>query len=325
MASPPTLFAISGSQGLLQRRAVQEAIGHQKKAGWRIDYVDGSNKSDLRAALSQGGLMFEENQILVVVSKPEKADLDILQEQLDDGEEGIVLLLDYQDDPKGNTKFGKWLKKLPPKLHRNFPAAPDSKPWEAEAQAVEFCVVEAKRLGKKLSEAMSRAIVKRCGSDFGVLSFELMKMCILADLDGVRELGSPQIKPVMAPMMEASLMPIMEALSIKQPVGVARALDRVKKTHKGDPTMAVCGMVGRTALRWLGAIELRDRDPNEAADMLRENPWFYRNKLLPQVQGWKREEVIRLLKVIGESQRAVLSGHVAPWTGLTARLLALCG
>lgn len=325
MASLPTLFAISGSQGLLRRRAVADAIEHQKKTGWRIDFVDGSNKSELREAMSQGGLMFEKNQILVVVNKPEKADLDLLQEQLDDGEDGIVLLLDYEDDPKGNTKFGKWLKKLPPKLHRNFPAAPDSKPWEAEKEAVEFCVVEAKRLGKKLSEEMSRAIVKRCGSDFGVLSFELMKMCILADLDGVAELGSPQIKPVMAPMMEASLMPITEALSTKQAVGVSRALVRVMKTHRGDPTMAVCGWVGRTALRWLGAVELRDRDPNEAADLLRENPWFYKNKLLTQVRGWKREEVIRLLRVIGESQRAVLAGHVAPWTGLTARLLALCG
>ena len=326
MASPPTLFAISGSQGLLQRRAVAEAIKVQKKAGWRIDYVDGSNKTDLRAALAQGGLMFtDETQILVVVNKPEKADLTILQEQLDDGEEGIILLLDYTDDPKGNTKFGKWLKKLPAKLHRNYPAAPDSKPWEAEAQAVQFCIEEAKRNKKKLSEPLARAIVKRCGSDFGVLSFELMKMCILADLDDVVELGGPQIKPLLAPMMEASLSPITEALSTKKAVGVARSLARVKSTHRGDPTMAVCGWLGRTAVRWLGAVEVRDRSPDEAADMLRENPWFYKNKLLPQVHGWKREEVIRLLKVIGESQRAVLSGHVAPWTGLTARLLSICG
>jgi len=323
---PVTITAISGSQGLLQRRAVAEAIKVQKKAGWRIDYVDGSSKSDLRAALSQAGLLFDdETQILVVVSKPEKADLTLLQEHLDDGDEGIVLLLDYADDPKGNTKFGKWLKKLPANLHRNYPAAPASKPWEAEAQAVEFCVTEVKRYKKKLSERLARALVTRCGSDFGVLSFELMKMCLLADLDGVDELTGAQIKPMMAPMMEASLSPITEALSTKKAVGVSRALTRVKNTHKGDPTMAVCGWLGRTAVRWLGAIEVRDRSPDEAADMLRENPWFYKNKLLPQVRGWKREEVVRLLKVIGESQRAVLSGHVAPWTGLTARLLAICG
>lgn len=321
-----TLTAISGSQGLLRRRAVAEAINHQKKGGWRIDYVDGSNKSDLRTAMSQGSLMFDDEvNVLVVVSNPEKADLNLLQEQLDEGDENTVFLLDYDGDPKGNTKFGKWLKGLSSKIHRNFPAPLASKPWEAEEQAIKFCVVEAKRLGKKLSEPLARAIVTRCGFDFGVLSYELMKMCMLADLDEVEELKGAQIKPLMAPLMEASLTPLTEALSIKKATGVSRALERVERTHKGDPTMAVCGWLGRTALRWFGAVELRGKDPNEAADMLRENPWFYRNKLVSQVKGWNREDVIGLLKVIGESQRAVLSGQIAPWTGLKARLLSFCG
>lgn len=322
---PITLTAISGSQGLLRRRALQEAIRIQKAAGWRVEQVDGANKIELWGAMAQGGIMFEDNQVLVVVSNPEKADLQLLQDHMDDGEESIVLLLHYEDDPKGNTKFGKWLKSLSPGVHRSFPAPPDSKPWEAEALAIGFCVDEAKRLGKVLSEGLAKAIVTRCGSDLGVLSFELMKMCILADLDGVADLTAAQIKPVMAPLLEASLMPIIESLSVKSAVGLSRALERVRATHKGDPTMSVCGMVGKTALRWLGAVELRGRSPEEAADMLRENPWFFKNKLLSQVQSWKREEVVRLLKVIGESQRGVLSGHLSPWTGLTARLLALCG
>jgi len=320
-----TLTAISGSQGLYRRRALDEAIKLQKNAGWRIEHVDGSSKDELLSAMSQGGIMFEDNQVLVVVSNPEKADLKLLQEQLDDGEDGIVLLLHYEGDPKGNTKFGKWLKALGSKLHRNFPAPPDNRPWEAEPLAIDFCVAEAKRLGQVLPGSLAKAIVTRCGTDFGVLSFELLKMCTLAGLDGVTELTPQQIKPVMAPLMEATLTPITEALSVKSGVGLSRALDRVKATHKGDPTMSVCGWVGSMALRWLGAVELRGKNPDEAADLLREHPWFFKNKLLPQVRYWKREEVVRLLKVIGESQRGVLSGHVAPWTGLTARLLAICG
>ena len=322
---PITVTALSGSQGLLRRRALQEVIQVQKKAGWRVEHVNGANKTELWSSMAQGDIMFEDSQILVVVSNPEKADLKLLQEHLDEGDENIVLLLHCEDDPKGNTKFGKWLKALGPKLHRNYPAAPASKPWEAESQAIEFCMKEAQSKGYKMSEPLAKALVTRCGSDFGVLSFELLKICTLAELDGVKELTPAQIKPVIAPLLEASLSPLTESLSIKSGIGVARALDRVKETFKGDPTMSVCGWLGATALRWLGAVELREKSSDEAADLLRENPWFFKNKLLPQVRGWQRDEVIRLLKVIGESQRAVLSGHVAPWTGLTARLLAICG
>jgi DNA polymerase III delta subunit len=263
--------------------------------------------------------------VLVVIPNPEKADLDLLADHRDNGDGSIVLLLDHDGDPKSNSKFAKFLDTLG-KAHRAFPA--EDKPWKAEQAAIDFCLDEARRAKKRLDGNLAKALVGRTGTDFGVLSFEILKMVALADSMGSDDLTAQIISGAFAPLTEASLQPLVDALAAKDRVRICRVLDRVKKTTKGDPTMKVCGLCRSQALTWLTVADLRDREgktPNQIADDTRTHPWFFKTHVYPRVRLWSRSDVARLIRAVAASERAVLNGHVDPWVGLKVRLLEVCG
>ena len=84
MAKPSPLFAASGSQHLLRTRFVRTTIKAQQKGGWRVDYANGAVGREVQDALSQGGLFFEGN-VVVVVRNPEKVPLSLYEEHLAEG------------------------------------------------------------------------------------------------------------------------------------------------------------------------------------------------------------------------------------------------
>jgi DNA polymerase III delta subunit len=318
-----TVVAITGSQDLLRRRALRTTILTQEKGGWRIDQVDGSNTNALRNATSVGGGFFDSNRVLVIVANPEKANLDVLEQHLTEGDPECVLLLDYPKDPKETSKFGKFLAKLG-KSHRHYPAP--AKTWQAEELAVKFCVEEAQRLGKTLGLDHASIIVDRAGSDLGVLSFEILKMSMLAEAEGTTVLTAQIIGGGLAPLIGVSLNPLTDALAAKNKVKLCKILARIKKTTKGDPTIQVCRWLGKSALDWLMAIDLRDKgvSAEEAAEQLSLNVYFYKNQILPKVRTWTLFEATQLVKALADSERAVLNGHINPWVCMTARLLRVC-
>ena len=107
------LLAVSGNHEYLRMHEVKRIIAQNSEQGWEIDHVDGSNLSDLVTALSPNSFFDSGNKTLVVVTKPEKANLELLEEHYEsDEDEDIVALLHYEGNPKGNTKFGKFLKKI---------------------------------------------------------------------------------------------------------------------------------------------------------------------------------------------------------------------
>jgi len=318
-----TVVAITGSQDLLRRRALRTTVMTQEKGGWRIDQVDGSNTGALRNATSAGGGFFESNRVLVIVSNPEKANLDVLEQHLTEGDPECVLLLYYTKDPKETSKFGKFLTKLG-KAHRHYPAP--AKAWQAEELAVKFCVEEAQRNGKTLETNHAGVIVERAGTDLGVLSFEILKMSMLAEAEGSTVLTAQIIGGGLAPLIEASLKPLTDALAAKNKIKLCKILGRIRKTTKGDPTIQVCRWLGKSALDWLMAINLRDKgvSAEEAAEQLSLNVYFYKNQILPKVRTWTLFEATQLVKALADSERAVLNGHVNPWVCMTARLLRVC-
>ena len=318
MADAPTVTAISGSLGLLRRRALNAAIGAQKQRGWRITSVDGAATGSLRALISGGG--FFEGQTLVVVYNPEKADLSLIEQHQKDGSDDTILLLYLEEDPKGNTKLGKFLAKLG-KLHKNF-SLPD-KEYKVRELAREFCVSEAKAGGKLFDPAHADALLDRVGLDFGILSFEILKMVTLAKV-----LDSPAITPEimghsMAALADASLSPLTDAVAARDKIRVLAVLNRIKKTFAKDPVQSVCGWLSKSALDWLAMLDLRERgvSADDAAEKLSINPWLYKNILAPKIQRWTKRDAVRLVQALAESQRAVLNGHAHPWVGLVCRLL----
>lgn len=316
MEEPPVLI-VSGEEGFLRRRFLKELIETQQKAGWSIEHVDGKYASGLESTLSGGVLMGEQN--LIVISNPEKLEVELVESHYEAGDCTYVLLLHCDGDFDSRTKFGKWVKKLD-KHHRKFNLP---KPWDAPEVAADFCVAEVRRFGKTMAKRVAQGLVAVAGPDLGMLHYELMKASMLADALGAEEITTDHIKGSLAPLLEADVQPVLTALGDRNLNKTLRALERVKATSRTDPTMMVCRIFGASVLKWLGAANLDARgvDPKEAAASLGVNSvWFYQNKILPPAVAWKQAGLVRLIHALAVSERALLGGHVDPWTGLVARI-----
>jgi len=314
---PPVLI-VSGSEDFLRRRCVAELVVEANSTGRQVDRVEGKDPQALLAALTASEFMG--TSTLILVSNPEKADLGVIKEHNAAGDNTAIILLHCEGNPKGNTKFGKMVKEMR-KQHKSF-RSPNS--WERDKMAVAFCVKEAQNHGKTMSQQTAQAMVSVLGSDLGVLSFEVLKAATLADSSGSDEVGTTHLKKSMALVAEADVLPAIRALGECNIKRVLQALNRVKKTTKGDPTMRVCRVMGSFVLKWLEAANLQSLgvDSEEAAIQLGANDWYHRTKVLPPAMGLGQKRLVRLVHALAASERAVLNGHVAPWEGFQARLIS---
>ena len=319
----PNVLIVTGDDGFNRRRLIKEIIADSVGRGWRTDRVDASVPAQLDAALGSGGMFLQEAvKTLIVVDNPHKVDPDVYKEHAGDKDADAVLLLHYEGTPKGNTKFGKFV--ATQKANLRECKAPQV--WDAPGIAATFCVDEAKGYGLTLSQTLAEAIVERAGMDLGVLSYEILKLAMIADADGATTITIEGVQQSLAVLLEAQMQPVINALSDRNPKRLCLALDRLHRTTKGDVTVPLCRVVGGTALRWFSAADLRDqgKSPDEAALLLGMKPWYYLNKFLPQVNRWPRRDVLGLIRALAHSERSVLSGAVNPWVGLVGRLLSVC-
>jgi DNA polymerase III delta subunit len=200
------------------------------------------------------------------------------------------------------------------------------KSWDADEFASDFIVKEAKRRGLTISTALAGAMVERAGSDLGVMSFEVLKLQMLAQATGVTDITPDLVGQSLAQLTEAEVQPVIEAVSQRNVKRLCQVLDRLYRTSKQDSTVAVCRALGSAVLKWISVADLRSKgkSPDEAASLLGLNPWFFKSKVLPQTSRWSARELIDLLHALACSERAVLSGAVHPWQGLVGRLVSIC-
>lgn len=321
----PSVFAVTGGQEFLRRRFLQGVIKSEVASGWKLDKADAAVPSELQDALDQSGSIFDydDHKTLIVVSNPNKADLDLLKEHAKVPGQDTVLLLDSPGEPDGRTKYGQFIKTLGKAAHSNFP-----KPamWDEVDVAVQFCIAEAKNPGgKTLEPNLAGQLVRKIGTDLGFLSFEIQKMVMLANEDKSTVLTAEHIKGGMAPMAGAILTPLMDALTVRSKPAIFRSLAQIRKASKDDPTIRIIAFMWSTVSKWLAISDLVEQGVgvDDGAARLKLNPWYYRNKLIPQVQYWPRSDVISLVKVLAGAERALLNGGINPWTVLTVGLLGL--
>ena len=332
----PTLFAISGSNDFLRRRALEQTVSKQRAAGWDVQFVDGANNMDLMTGLHQSASMFGDGKpVLLVVYNPEQAPLPALEGQLKNEDPAVTLLLSLEGDPKGNTKFGKFVAALDKKAHQAFPM-PEKK-WETPKIAAAFCVGEAKRLGKPMAEDLAHALVQKSGVDYGFLAFELQKAILHAEARGATALEVVDVRAAMAPIGEVSFDEVKNALATRNKKAVAQALERIRKAVK-EPIMPLCGFLeavaigsktekeGRISFGWLhlATLNARGLSPDDIATELGINPYRCKSFLLPEVRAWQPAAVLSLVQATSEARRAVLTGQLNPWLVFVARILALC-
>jgi DNA polymerase III delta subunit len=323
MATPKTtqIFAISGSEDLLRRREVQRTVEEQSKKGWRVEYVDGAKQGSLEDAV--GDVFFDTGQpLLVVVRSPEKVKIEVYEELRKNGRDHIVLLLDHEGDPKGNTKVGKFITGLG-KAHKSYEKPT---PWKAAEGAVAFCIHEAKAKGKVIDPQLAEGMVQMLGTDLGALAFEIEKIVTLADVEGVTDVSADIVKAAYAPLSETPFTAVSDALGVRDRRGLSRAMNRVKRTTKGDPTLGVVRRsLGPAVQQWISVSSLlaQGNSVEDVAITLGRKPFFVQN-VVKVTRRWQMSELLHIVKILADAERAVLSGMIHPWVRFSADLISIC-
>lgn len=335
--APPKIspvMAITGDEEFLRHRDVAATLAAQQKSGWQIEIVDGLIAGALENALGTSNCFLEDPRTLVVVRYLEKDKdkerakvmekvVSLLQEHLDTKATDLVVLLDYEGNPRGNSKLGKLIQGLG-KWHRSF-VVPDKEHKKKEV-AIDFCREEAKRRGKGLPEGIAAQMIDRLGTDLGFLSFEVLKAVTLAEVEGTAEITLEQVKGSMAPLNTSESIIVADALLQKNAAQVFLTLRRVRKSSKEDPTIQVSQQLGGIILGWTEVAALRDQGKSveDIVGLLGKNDWYVRNKLLPSLQRWTVSDLVQLIQTCSSAQQAQRNGSISPWTYLTARLVGVC-
>jgi DNA polymerase III delta subunit len=314
--------AISGDEHLFRRREVAEAVEIQQKAGWEVDIIDGSLPGAIPAALGQGGLFGDDNKMVIVVRNAGKSDLKVIKEHAAEGDPELVLLLDVEGKPKGNTKFGRFLKDLG-KAHREF-----NKPaeWKLEEYATEFCMREMGTYDKILDRDKALLLVQYSGTDLGTLSYEVLKIAMLMGPGDPTKVEVAHLKGAIAPLAETPVEQVKQAVMMRNRLLVVNALRRVRKTSKTDPTIMVTRTLGAVLFSWLELASYVEQgmSSDEIADVTGQNAWYVKNKVLPRIRNWTVGDLKKAICSVAYAERAVFKGLLDPWTLLTVGLARVC-
>jgi len=315
------VWVISGSQALLRLRRVNELVAANEASGVRIEHADASVPGAIEAAIEGNPFLGGGGPALVVVSNPEKGDLDLYRSLAKAKKPEALLLLHYEGEPDGRTKFAKFAAELKAK-HQKF-SGPGK--WTAIEDAADFIIKEAKEQhGKEVDRKLAQALAQRAGTDYGFLVFELRKMALLADAAGSKVIDRDHISTGMSELLQVDIGLLFDAIRTRNRRGLLATLDRLKKRSRQDPLMWVTSMLGAEATKWLQAASLENLPPKVAAAELGVNAYYFEKTILPAARAWGRNRIIRLIKALAEAERGLLDGHIDPWIGLCSRLLEVC-
>lgn len=319
--NPPPLAVIAGKQDYLRRREAKAAHRAADRDGRRIVEIPGDDGAAIEEAITSPPMFAVENTS-VFIEKPEKiADTDLLMAHHRSGENEISVVLVFNGDVP--AKMAKALSDLPNKVQAKFPMP---KPWDLQKHAVKFCQDEAKRYGCTMTQKAAAPVVGVIGSDYGALSFEVLKAAMLVRAAGRKDITRADFAKTVAVVFQHEAFPVVNALGNRDAATVLRTLGLVKRTTKDDPTMKVCGLLGSQISVWIRAIGLLKTgySPDEAATRLGKHPYAFKKDLLPITRKWSVPKLVKLLRGIASVERGVKGGHANPWIELNALLQQAC-
>lgn len=321
---PPVLI-VSGTQAFLRERLVAQLAETLAARGYRRDRVPGGDLHGLESATGGSSLMVD--PIFVEVVDPEDVLVAAIERHDaggDDAARDAIVVLHFRGTAPKAGKVGKLVTALASR-HRFFTDPP---PWEAEKQAVPFLIEEVKTRGCTIDEGFAKALVRAVGTELGILSFEALKAVTLARSYGKTVLDGDVLRGSMAVLAEAELAPLQAALVARRPIDVSKALAKIRATARHESTIRVCRNLGGFATRAAAIADMAQRglSTDEIASRLGgRGEWQVRNVLLPEARSLGLAGALELAQIMSQGERAVLDGHMAPWIGLSSRLIQWCG
>lgn len=326
MGEIPNALMMSGDNVLFLGRELDKIRSQLIPLGYsyqEFDMAVPEDHSRLRDTLHVTDVFFSDaGKTLAIVTNPTKGPLELFQSHVRDTSSECVIVFLHHGRIDKRSKFYKAMSaNIPSKYQTEIMLPP---PYKAGEFALEFLKGEIRNAGLKADDTILAALVKRAGTDLGVLVFETKKLSWLAGYKGVDEITAEDFKSVTSSLNSVDVDDLISALLSLSKKKVARSLYRIRESFPGDPTMMVCGKMTYVLFRWVKAIASHGRgvDPEVAAKNFNTHPWFWKNTVLPQATRLGESRIKGLVDAVAQAQTATLIGAVNPWGVLEAKVLA---
>ena len=275
----------------------QEIVLQRRFDGWAIRSIDGSKnkKHEVLEAFEQG--LFDFDPVLVVIKKPSK--IKNLKDLCASTSLDILII-----------QNGEMLKSL-----SDFPSHKFDKPktYKEEDEASDFLFEELNKLGVKTDPKIPLAIIKRVGTDLGLLRYEALKISY------VNESKKPtpkEIVGVIAPLMESKGTKVVDAILNGNMKLFLSESDKLRTTSKKDPTMEFMSLLLTNLVNWLEIYERQKKgdDFNTIAQSVGLNPYLVKNVLLNRVRNLGLTKIKKMFSLVSKSEQVILSSGVDAWS-----------
>lgn len=319
--NPPAVILLYGNDDFHINREVQRAKYATAVLGRRVE--DRTAGPRVIGELKEELLWTPDAKVLLVISDPENMNAEEIAEHAKARNNQVSVLLVRHGD-LGTGQLATTLDGVPKKyrIRYNTPA-----PYKQAEAAAKFMVEEMSFWKKDMPLSLAEQLVGRVGSDFGVLSFEALKIAHYMDALGEGpKVERHHVVKVMSQIGTDELMKYLNALAVGSGPRVLQALAQVKESSKDDPLMKVIAFTQASVLPWLMAAEClrQGLDEKQGAARLEMNPWVYTNKILPPARRWGTEPIKDLLRRLDQTKAGVVQGHLNPWVELMTHLAQVC-
>lgn len=322
-AKPPPVVVVGGTENYLRDREVKNAVRVAASSGISIEYADTAD--EIHDALNLAETF---GQPCLIITGPKAVDGPMLKT--------------YQENPHKRTCILVVVpaalneKKLPflEEVHGAFTlehTKPTTKKGLREL-AVRFAQAESDRLlneKKTLDLKLAKALVNATGIDLGVVAFEILKVTTLARSLKSSTVEVAHLRATIRPSADVDMGPLREALKRQDLVGVATALDKMRRAATSDPVMLLLRAPGGPAdlaTTWLRAALLirKGASAGEIAARLSTPEWAVDRDIMPAAQRWQVSTLRTLVADLARVDRAVLKGAPAPWVSCESAILLGC-
>lgn len=330
------VYIVSGKDAFLRERFLRTFVAKMVALrGYTVSRVPGTVASmGALDSATAGSVLVDDCHLVIFDNLVEEMVTPIESWHLHGSSEEALLVVHLTGDgaepdkPNSKTKT-KELARFVALLKDQHKTFPEAKPWEAEDRAKQFLVAECQVRGKVLREDLAGGVIHKVGSDLGVLFFEALKACTLADARGQSVINADVLRGSMAVVSEVSIQSLLAVLVSGKTKEVAKALDQITATHKASSGLAirVAASLGPQLVKIVAAADMHANGvtPNQAVlKMGGDKPmhaYAYQQGTLQTAIALGQVRSRSLLSIMAAGQRGQLAGHQDAWVELQTELL----
>lgn len=338
-ADPPPVMVVSGSWEYMRGRELRKAAMAARISGRRVMDIAAGDSQGLREALS-GGFLFEDPLLVLVgssVLKKRKGrgkgeevdswseeDLELVLTHGKEKSSDICLVVHHDGEAAGTTFAGKVAAAVPKNRHIVFETP---KPWQMKSVAAQYLVEELKHRGKILSEALAAAVVNHVGTDFGLISFEALKISKYLDSVGRTEVVQEDLGGLVVNLGLEDWQALQDAVASKSVRAISRSCKELRNGPAGDAVVRACVRIEGALSRWLhtrALLEEEGVEGDDAAPRVGVHVYRHQKENVPAASRWSISALTSLINDLTEIERGAKRGHIDPWTWLESTLILAC-